>query len=93
MNQAPTSPRLTDEGVAFTVLVDSAPYQCVISEDALQHLSSKKSSDAPAIDAMEVFNAYEASIRGVGRRLVAAGVKGSPVHITANTFTRPPHTA
>lgn len=91
MSQYKSVPHLSDEGVAFTVTVDSIDRECLIEDEALQQLSQLRSRDAAASDTLEVFHAFESKINGVARRLVAAGVQGTPLVLTRNTFFSPPH--
>lgn len=90
MSHFTSAPQLTDEGVSFTVTVDSLHRECLIKEEALQQLSVLRSNEAEAADTMEVFHAFENEITGVARRLVAAGVQGTPLVLTRNTFFSPP---
>lgn len=90
MSQYKPAPHLTSEGVIFTVTVDSLDRECLIKEEALQQLSSLRSKDDMKGDTMDVFHAFESKIYGVARRLVAAGVSGTPLVLTRNTFLSPP---
>ena len=83
MSLSMKEPQLTDNGVAFTVLVDFVKRDCVISHDALSKLSRLKTGDA---DPMETFHAFEATINGVARRMVAANVPGTPLQVGPNSF-------
>lgn len=83
MEQHNHPPRSTDNGIAFTVRVDSVDHECVISNDALAKLSELQSG---AHDPMETYCAFEAKINGVARRLVAANVKGNPLQLGPNSF-------
>ena len=85
MNQSSTEPRLTKEGITFTVIVDSVKHECLITPQALQRLCARK-SDGTDADFMEVFHEFEANINGIARRLVAAGVAGSPLVMRPETF-------
>ena len=84
-------PLLTGEGVAFTVRVDSLDRACLITKDALQELSRLKANDSPQASMMDVFHAFEATIKGVARRLVFAKVPGTPLTLGVNTFASLPH--
>lgn len=90
MTQYKSPPHVTDEGVTFTVTVDSLDRECLIEDEALQHLSLLRNSDTSEADTMDVFHAFESKINGVARRLVAAGVQGTPLILTRNTFFGPP---
>ncbi|HJV83031.1 DUF1488 family protein [Noviherbaspirillum sp.] len=83
MSHTTAEPMLTSAGVAFTVCVDSIKRACVISNDALAKLSKLKSIDS---DPMTTFRAFEATITGVARRLVAANVPGTPLLILPQFF-------
>jgi hypothetical protein len=83
-------PLLTDEGVVFTVRVDSLNRECLITEEALHQLSPFKNIDSADTDTMDIFHAFEDSINGVARRLVAARVPGVPLKMTSTTLFMPP---
>jgi len=90
MNRLLNSPRLADDGVAFTVVVDSAKRDCLITTQALYKLRAFKNDEPEeGADIMEIFMAFEAKINGVARRLAAAGVAGTPLVIRPETFTPP----
>ncbi|WP_136414589.1 MULTISPECIES: DUF1488 family protein [Oxalobacteraceae] len=82
-------PRLTNDGVAFTVTVESVTHKCVVTNDAIHTLSAMKNIADADVDMMHLFHAYEATISGVARRLVAAGVPGHPLVMRSNTFCAP----
>ncbi|HEY0846403.1 MAG TPA: DUF1488 family protein [Noviherbaspirillum sp.] len=88
MNHLAYTPRLSQEGIAFSVVVDSVRRDCLITTQALHGLRTFKSDD-PDADVMEIFKAFEAKITGVARRLVAAGVAGSPLVMRPETFNPP----
>jgi hypothetical protein len=69
--------------------VDYRKHECVITKEALQQLSASKNKSNPDIDTMEVFRALEGAISGVARRLIAAGVPGTPLVLTSSTFSGP----
>jgi len=92
MSHVIKEPYQTSEGVIFTVTVDSLKRECLIKEEALQQLSSKN-TEASAVGMMDVFHAFEGKINGVARRLVAAGVQGTPLVLSRNTFAGPPRQA
>ncbi len=79
-------PHLTSEGVAFNVSVDYVQHECIITEEALKKLSVLGSAPNSEIDSMKIFQAYEAKINGIARRLVAAGVQGTPLRLNANSL-------
>lgn len=85
MNNSP-QPHLTPDGIAFTVSVDFVRHECLITEDALKKLSVLGSADQTEIDCMMIFRAYEARIQGIARRLVSAGVQGTPITVNANSL-------
>jgi hypothetical protein len=88
MNHATTQPGLSEEGITFTVVVDSIKRECLITPQALYKLSSLKSDDADT-NIMEIFRSFESNIMGIARRLVAAGVAGTPLVMRPETFTSP----
>lgn len=76
-------PQMTNSGVTFTVRVDFVNRDCVISTDALAKLSRLR----PGVsDPMETFRAFEATINGVARRMVAARVPGTPLQLGPDSF-------
>lgn len=82
-------PRLTSTGVTFMVSVDSIGRKCLITNAALHKLSELKTIDAADADMMELFRAFEATISGVARRLVAARVPNDPLVMLPTTFSAP----
>jgi hypothetical protein len=78
-----SQPHLAANGVAFTVSVEFVKRQCIVSADALTKLSELGSGKA---DLMHMFLAHEANIAGVARRLVAAGVSGTPLQLDTKNF-------
>lgn len=83
MEQRTHQPHAVENGIAFTVRVDSIDHECVISNDALAKLSELRSGDH---NPMETYCAFEAKINGVARRLVAANVQGNPLQLGPNSF-------
>jgi hypothetical protein len=83
MDQSTLQPQLIEDGIAFTVRVDSVNRDCVISKEALSKLSQLRSG---ALDPMETFLAFEAAINGVARRMVSANVPGTPLQLGPNSF-------
>lgn len=78
------NPAVINGGVVFTVVtLDFSKHECVISKEALLSLAKLKNGD---FGPMEIFQANEAKIRGVARRMIAARVKGSPLQIEARSF-------
>lgn len=92
MSHYTPQPLLTREGVVFTVRVDSLDRECLITEEALHKLSALKNINVVGSDTMDVFHAFEDTINGVARRLVAARVPGTPLMMRSSTFFSPPHT-
>jgi hypothetical protein len=86
MDHITPQPVLTDAGVIFTVRVDSLDRECLVSKDALEKLSTLKSETAVGNETMDIFHAFEATINGIARRLVAARVPGTPLVMTPNSF-------
>jgi hypothetical protein len=92
MSHYTPQPLLTSEGVVFTVRVDSLNRECLITEEALHKLSALKAIDSADANTMDIFHAFEDTINGVARRLVAARVPGTPLTMRSNTFFSSPHT-
>lgn len=88
MTHAINQPCLSEEGILFTVVVDSIKRECLITPQALHKLSSFKGDDED-VDMMEIFHSFESNISGVARRLVAAGVSGTPLVMRPETFNSP----
>lgn len=88
MSHAINQPCLSEEGITFTVVVDSVKRECLITPQALHKLSSFKGDDED-VDMMEIFHSFESNISGVARRLVAAGVEGTPLVMRPETFNSP----
>lgn len=93
MSHSTPLPLLTAKGVVFTVLVDSLKRECLITDEALNRLSLLKNMDAATANRMDIFHAFEDTIKGVARRLVVARVPGTPLMMRANTFFSPPQTS
>jgi|GEM_PF-4496763 len=75
---------LVDGGVAFTIITtEFTQHECIISAEALSALARKQNGQHSLL---EIFNANEAKIRGVARRMVAARVKGSPLQLEERSF-------
>jgi hypothetical protein len=72
---------MTALGVGFTVRVDCVNRECFISNEALVKLSEHMT-----LGPMETFCSFEGNIRGVARRLVQAGVLGTPLQLGPNSF-------
>lgn len=83
MTPPTAQPQMTDDGVAFTVRVDSVNRNCLISKEALAKLSELRSGNS---NPMEMFRAFEATINGVARRMVAANVQGTPLKLGPGSF-------
>ncbi|GIZ50269.1 DUF1488 family protein [Noviherbaspirillum aridicola] len=89
MTSTTTQPRLTQDGILFSVTVESVRRNCVVTRDALQTLSQLKSMDDAGGGLLGIFHAYEAKISGVARRLVGARVAGNPLLMNKATFSAP----
>ncbi len=85
MNELSNNPIVSQEGVSFTVTVDFIKHDCLITTQALHKLCAVRRDDADE-DILEIFKAFEARINGVARRLLAAGVAGSPLTLRPETF-------
>lgn len=83
MHKTVAPPRLDEEGVTFTVEVGFTDRECVVSRNALAHLRRMKGGQ---MDFMQTYRAFEDQIHGVARRLVVAGVSGSPLVLGAAYF-------
>jgi len=83
MSNIPNQPGLTAEGVEFTVTVEYVIHNCVISREILSKLSH---SEDKSVDFLDTFRAFQAKINGVARRMVMAGVGGSPIVLGLQNF-------
>jgi hypothetical protein len=83
LDKALAETRLADEGVFFSVTVGFAERECVVSKNALAHLCRMQGH---TMDPMNTYLAFEARIRGVAHRLVAAGESTSPLVLGAAYF-------
>ena len=83
MAHTTAEPTLTSEGITFTVRVDSVNRDCIISNEALAKLGKFKEGES---DPMNTFRAFEATINGVARRMVAANVPGTPMLVGPHSF-------
>lgn len=87
MSQASTTAssevKATNAGISFSVCVEFVTRECFISNEALVKLASQM---VTAIGPMRTFRELEANITGVARRMVRAGVPGTPLLLTPNTF-------
>lgn len=83
MNKTSTEPLVADEGVRFTVEVGFTDRECLVSKNALAHLRRTRGGQ---MDFLETYRAYEDQIHSVARRLVVAGVSGSPLVLGAAYF-------
>jgi len=83
MSQPSTEVKVTNAGVVFSVYVEFVNRECFISNEALIKLASQMFA---TIGPMQTFRELEPSITGVARRMVHAGVQGSPLQLTPNTF-------
>lgn len=92
MTTSTPHPLLTQDGILFTVVVDSVGRDCVITREALKALSQLESIDEVDGGPLRIFQAYEAKISGVARRLVGARVPGNPLVMDRATFSAP-HTS
>lgn len=83
MHRTVAEPRVADEGVSFTVEVGFTDRECLVSKNALAHLRRIKGGQ---LDFLETYRAYEDQIHSVARRLVVAGVSGTPLVLGAAYF-------
>ena len=77
------SPRLIKGGVMFAVVVDFQSHDCLVPQQTLSDLCQ---SGDKKIDLLDAYGAYEARIKGVARRLIAAGISGSPILLETKYF-------
>jgi len=77
-------PRVSDEGVSFTVEVGFVDRECLVSRNALAHLQRLKGSSQ--LDFLQTYRTFEDQIHAVARRLVVAGVSGTPLVLGAAYF-------
>lgn len=89
MTTSITHPSLTPEGILFTVVVDSVSRKCMVTRGALEALCQLDSIDEVEGGPLRIFQAYEARINGVARRLVGARVSGNPLVVSRATFNAP----
>ncbi|NEX63906.1 DUF1488 family protein [Noviherbaspirillum galbum] len=66
------NPRLTEHGVVFQVSIGGSEHQCVISREALESLSDMKDVDVSDADSLDVFHAFETTIRSTAKTLADA---------------------
>jgi hypothetical protein len=83
MSNVAKLPRVTSDGVAFSVIVEYQERECVIPQDVLSNLSRSADKD---LDLLATYNAYEAKITGVARRMAKAGVTTSPMVLANQNF-------
>lgn len=83
MSNSSTSPCLKDGGVTFTVTVEYKTHECLVSEEALSGLSQLSDTK---LDSLSTYRAFEAKINGVARRLITAGITGSPILLGTRNF-------
>ena len=83
MPRTVAEPRIADEGVSFTVEVGFAERECLVSKNALAHLGRVKGTQ---FEPMDIYRNFEDQIHSVARRLVVAGVSGSPLVLGAAYF-------
>jgi hypothetical protein len=85
-------PRLTKRGVAFAVSNGVKERECLISTAALERVAALKNVDASDADPMDVFRAFEETINGVARRLVAADGASRLICLQPESFENMPAT-
>jgi hypothetical protein len=84
MHKAISEPRADDEGVTFMVEVGFVDRECLVSKNALTHLQRLKGGGQ--VDFLQTYQTFEDQIHSVARRLVVAGVSGSPLVLGAAYF-------
>lgn len=83
MEKTEVEPRVADEGVIFTVEVGFVDRECLVSRNALAYLRRLKGGES---DVLDTYRAFEEQIHSVARRLVIAGISGSPLVLGAAYF-------
>jgi hypothetical protein len=77
-------PGLTNEGVVFSVEVDSVEREFLILKSALLYLCKLQGF---TMDFMNTYRACEARIHSVARRLAATAPRGAPLVLNTACFT------
>lgn len=83
MHKTLSEPRVAEEGITFTVEVGFTDRECLVSRNALAHLRRLKGGQQ---DFMDIYRTFEDQIHSVARRLVVAGVSGTPLVLGAAYF-------
>lgn len=83
---ATDEPRSTEDGILFTISVNTVTHQCLISREALNKLSQLKNIDATDADAVDVFKAFEAYIRPVAHDLFKTRSLKRTLRLTAQNI-------
>ncbi|NEX60309.1 DUF1488 family protein [Noviherbaspirillum galbum] len=83
MSRTIAEPRVGEDGVTFTVEVGFIGRECLVSKNALAHLRRKKGGQS---DPLATYRSFEDEIHSVARRLVVAGVSGTPLVLGAAYF-------
>ncbi len=83
MEKTAVEPHVLDEGVAFTVEVGFVDRECLVSRNALAYLARMKGGQD---DILSTYRTFEDQIHSVARRLVVAGVSGTPLVLGAAYF-------
>ncbi|MEC4719608.1 hypothetical protein RY831_10650 [Noviherbaspirillum sp. CPCC 100848] len=83
MHKTLSEPRVAEEGITFTVEVGFTDRECLVSKNALAHLRRLKGGQQ---DFMDIYRTFEDQIHSVARRLVVAGVSGTPLVLGAAYF-------
>jgi hypothetical protein len=84
MHRTAVQPRIADEGITFTVEVGFTDRECVVSKNALASLQRSKGGE---LDLLQTYHTFEDQIHSVARRLVVAGVSGTPLVLGAAYFS------
>jgi len=83
MEKTAVAAHVSEEGVVFTVEVGFIDRECLVSRNALAYLRRLKGGDS---DLLATYRAFEDQIHSVARRLVVAGVSGTPLVLGAAYF-------
>ena len=81
METKTATPRLTSDGVTFTVAVGFERRECIVSREALFYLSSSRNDEA---ELFNIFQRFEDHIYRVAQRLLIAG---APAPLTLNVWS------
>jgi hypothetical protein len=90
MDHRDSPPHLTERGIVFNVCIGSAEHQFVISREALESLCDMKDVDVSDADSLDVFRAFETTIRSTAETLADAKPAGPVRELSPSLFRAPP---